>query len=245
MLATLRTVLVSIPAVSVYTLVCGSVSLLLALVFRSGEPSHRVARLWAWLILKTCGVKVSISGLDNVEPDATYVFAANHQSLFDIPILFAHLPMSFRILYKQSLNAVPFLGWHLFLSGHISVDRGNPVRAHQSIERAAEHVGGGTSVVIFPEGTRSFDGSLGRFKPGSFWLAVKAAVPVVPVTICGSWKVMSRGRVTVRPGTVRVHVDRPILTQALDEDSVRCLSRTVREVVGRNYGQSPLPASSS
>jgi 1-acyl-sn-glycerol-3-phosphate acyltransferase len=231
---TLRTALWFIPAVSLYTIVCGSVSFVLALVFRSGGPSHQVARFWAWLILKTCRVKVSVSGTENLESEHVYVFASNHQSLFDIPILFVHLPIAFRILYKQSLNLIPFLGWHLFVSGHIAVDRANPVRARKSLERAAARIRK-MSVAIFPEGTRSTDGSLGRFKYGGFLLAVRAGVPIVPVTISESWRVMKRGEVTVHPRTVRVAVDKPLPVTEWDEQSVAELAQAVREVVKGNY----------
>jgi 1-acyl-sn-glycerol-3-phosphate acyltransferase len=233
--AKLRTIVWFIPLVSLYTIICGSLSLLLALVARSGEPSHQVARLWAWLILKTCGIKVSIDGLEHLDRRQTYVFASNHQSLFDIPILFAYFPLSFRILFKRSLLRIPFLGWHLWLCGHVPVDRENPVRARQSLDRAAEHIRRTGSVAIFPEGTRSRDGSIGRFKYGSFLLAIRAGVPVIPVTISESWRVMERGKVTVHPGRVRVYVDRPVPVDRFDEQSASELSQAVREIVIGNY----------
>lgn len=236
----LRTLFFYIPAVGLYTILCGSVSFVLALVFRSGEPSHQVARMWTWLILRTCGVKVSVDGLENIDHDRTYVFASNHQSLFDIPILFTHLPVSFRILFKQSLLGIPFLGWHLWIAGHIPVDRSNPVRARRSLERATEHIRRKGSIVVFPEGTRSPDGSIGRFKHGSFTLAIRAGVPVVPVTISESWRIMERGKVTVRPGTVKVHVDRPVSVERYDPNSVDELARTVRERILGNYQASPV-----
>jgi 1-acyl-sn-glycerol-3-phosphate acyltransferase len=235
----LRTLFVFIPLVSIYTIVCGSVSFVLALVFRSGDPAHYVARFWAWLILKTCGIKVLIDGLEHIDRSQTYVLASNHQSLFDIPILFAYLPISFRILFKKSLLQIPFLGWHLWVSGHIPVERENPVRARQSLERAVEHIRKKGSVAVFPEGTRSRDGSVGRFKQGSFLLAIRAGVPVVPVTISESWRVMERGKVTVHPRTVRVYVDRPMPIDGFDERRAVALSQGVRDVVIRNYGRTP------
>ncbi len=237
MLATLRTVLISIPLVSLYTIVCGAISIVLGMIFRSGGPSHWLARTWSWLILTTCGVRVSLTGLENLEKDRHYIFAANHQSIYDIPILFAWLPFSFRILYKESLNRVPFMGWHLYFCGHISVDRSNPVRARQSLERAAKKIQRGTSVVIFPEGTRNENGSIGRFKQGSFLLAIKSGVPVVPITISESWRIMKKGEVTVHPGTVTVHVERPISVQGLKEESATAvaLAKQVHDIVASNY----------
>lgn len=230
----LRTIVWFIPLVTVDTIVCGAVSLVLAVLFRSGEPSHRVASLWARLILEICRVKVEVDGAENLEPDRTYVVASNHQSLFDTPIVFAYLPISFRILYKKSLNRIPFLGWHLFLSGHIGVERENPSKARESLEHAAERIRNGTSVVVFPEGTRSYDGTMRTFKKGSFRLAIKARTPVVPMTIIDSHRVMRRGEVTVHPRTVKLVIDCPISVDGLDEERADELTQQVRGVVARN-----------
>jgi 1-acyl-sn-glycerol-3-phosphate acyltransferase len=231
-----RTLFWFIPLVTVYTVVCGAISLVLAAIFRSGGPSHRIASRWAWLILKTCRVHVEVEGQENLCPGGTYVLASNHQSLFDTAILFAHLPLSFRILYKKSLNRIPFLGWHLFLSGHIGVERENPVKARESLDHAAERIRRGTSVVVFPEGTRSYDGVMRAFRKGSFRLALKAATPIVPLTIDGSHLVMRRGRVTVYPGKVKLTIGEPIPVDGLSEADAAALSERVRDVVRRNLG---------
>lgn len=231
-----RTLFWFIPLVAIYTVICGATSLVLAAIFRSGDPSHRVASVWAWLILKTCGVRVDVEGRENLRPGCTYVLASNHQSLFDTPILFAYLPLSFRILYKKSLNRIPFLGWHLFLSGHIGVERENPVKARESLDHAAERIRRGTSVVVFPEGTRSYDGVMRAFRKGSFRLALKAATPIVPLTIDGSHLVMRRGRVTVYPGKVKLTIGEPIPVDGLSEADAAALSERVRDVVRRNLG---------
>jgi 1-acyl-sn-glycerol-3-phosphate acyltransferase len=229
----LRTLFWFIPLVTLYTTVCGSVSMALAIVFRSGRPSHRVASLWSWLILKTCMIRVEVEGAENLEPGQTYVLISNHQSLFDTPILLAYLPVSFRFLYKKSLNRIPFLGWHLFLSGHIGVERKNPTKARESLDHAAHKIRSGTSVVLFPEGTRSYDGLMRPFKRGSFRLALKAATPVVPMTIVDSHLVMKRGRVTVYPRTVKLIIDRPVSVEGLEEEDAGKLLDTVRAVVSR------------
>lgn len=227
----LRTLVWFIPLVTVNTIVCGTVSLVLAVFFRSGEPSHRVASFWARLILEICRVKVEVEGAENLDPSRTYVVASNHQSLFDTPIVFAYLPISFRILYKKTLDRIPFLGWHLFLSGHIGVARENPSKARESLEHAAKRIRNGTSVVVFPEGTRSYDGVMRAFKKGSFRLAIKARTPVVPMTIIDSHRVMRRGRVTVYPRTVKLVIDQPISVEDLDEEQADELMQNVRAVV--------------
>jgi 1-acyl-sn-glycerol-3-phosphate acyltransferase len=179
-------------------------------------------------------VRVEIEGAENLERGRTYIVASNHQSLFDTPIVFAYLPISFRILYKKSLNRIPFLGWHIFMSGHIGVERENPTKARESLEHAAERIRGGTSVVVFPEGTRSYDGAMRAFKKGSFRLAIKAGVPIVPMSIIDSHLVMKRGRVTVYPKTVKLVIDEPIPTAGLDEERAGALMDQVRAVVSRN-----------
>jgi 1-acyl-sn-glycerol-3-phosphate acyltransferase len=176
-------------------------------------------------------VKVEVFGTDRLTRGTTYVLASNHQSLFDTPIVFACLPLSFRILYKRSLNRIPFLGWHLFLSGHIGVERQNPTKARESLERAAVRIRNGTSVVVFPEGTRSYDGKMGNFKKGSFRLAIKANTPVVPLAIANSHLVMRRGEVTVYPRTVQLHIGEPISVEGMGEDDAGALSNRVRAIV--------------
>ncbi|HTL44699.1 MAG TPA: lysophospholipid acyltransferase family protein [Vicinamibacterales bacterium] len=228
-LAWWRTVVVLIPAISIYTIVCGSVSLASTLFDRSGNVAHRCARAWAWLILKTSGVRVSVRGLERLDRSRSYVFAANHQSIYDIPIVFTALPFQLRIVAKQSLGRIPFMGWHLHLAGHLLVDRSRPGAG--VVKKMARLIGEHHSLIVFPEGTRSIDGSVQRFKGGSFALAVEAGIPVVPITIVGSCRVMTKGQVTVRPGAVALTIHDPIDTADVGRDGVRELSDRVRQIV--------------
>jgi 1-acyl-sn-glycerol-3-phosphate acyltransferase len=220
-----RTVFYLIPAVTVYTIVLGTASLLSSLVDPSGGLGHRCAQAWSWLILKTTGVRVAVTGLDKLDPGRSYVFAANHQSIYDIPIVFASLPYQLRIVAKDSLGRIPFLGWHLRRTGHLLVDRSKPGAA--VVKKMARLVGERRSLIVFPEGTRSVDGTVARFKGGSFMLALEAGVPIVPVSIAGSRHVMRKGRLMVCPGEVTVTVHSPIETAAVTRDAVRDLSKTV------------------
>lgn len=225
----LRTVFFLIPAISVYTIVCGSISLLSTFVDRSGDFAHRCARVWAWLILKTSGVRVTVSGLERLDRSRSYVFAANHQSIYDIPIVFTALPYQLRIVAKQSLGRIPFMGWHLHLAGHLLVDRSRPGAG--VVKKMARLVGARHSLIVFPEGTRSVDGTIQRFKGGSFALAVEAELPVVPITIVGSRHVMTKGQLIVRPGAVSVTIHDPIETADVPRDGVREMADRVRDVV--------------
>jgi 1-acyl-sn-glycerol-3-phosphate acyltransferase len=220
-----RTVFYLIPAVTVYTIVLGTASVLSSLVDPSGGLGHRCAQAWSWLILKTTGVRVAVTGLDKLDPGRSYVFAANHQSIYDIPIVFASLPYQLRIVAKDSLGRIPFLGWHLRRTGHLLVDRSKPGAA--VVKKMARLVGEQRSLIVFPEGTRSVDGTVARFKGGSFMLALEAGVPIVPISIGGSRHVMRKGRLMVCPGEVTVTVHSPIETAAVTRDAVRDLSKTV------------------
>jgi 1-acyl-sn-glycerol-3-phosphate acyltransferase len=224
-----RTVFYLIPAVTVYTVVLGTASVLSTLVDRRGNFGHRCARAWSWLILNTTGVQVSVEGLDRLDPSRSYVFASNHQSIYDIPILFASLPFQLRIIAKESLGRIPFMGWHLRRTGHVLVDRSRPgagvVRKMARLARA------GHSLIVFPEGTRSTDGTVGRFKGGPFVIALQAGLPVVPITVVGSRHVMFRGDLMVRPGRVTVIVHDPIDTAAVPREQAREFATAVRDIV--------------
>jgi 1-acyl-sn-glycerol-3-phosphate acyltransferase len=224
-----RTVFFLIPAIAVYTIVLGTISLLSAFVDRRGIFAHHCARVWSWLILATTGVDVDASGLDRLDPRASYLFAVNHQSIYDIPIVFWTLPLQMRILAKASLGRFPFLGWHLARTGHVLVDRHNP--GPQIFRRVRALMHAGVSLMVFPEGTRSVDGRIGRFKGGIFLMAIEAGLPVVPVALDGSRFVMRKGRLMTCPGHVTLKVLEPIPTAGLSREAARELAERVRAAV--------------
>ena len=224
-----RTVFFLIPAISVYTVVLGTASLVSSLFDRRGDFGHKCARAWSWLILKTSGVQVEVAGLDRLDPSRSYIFAANHQSIYDIPILFVSLPVQIRILAKESLGRIPFMGWHLRRTGHVLVDRSKSGAG--IMKKMARLVRQRHSLILFPEGTRSTDGSVARFKGGSFLIALEAGLPVVPISIQNSRHVMFRGRLMVCPGRVTVTVHEPIDTTGVPRNAVREFSVRVHDVV--------------
>ena len=225
----LRTVFFLIPAVSLYTIVLGTLSLLSTLVDRSGNFAHKCARAWSWLILKTSGVEVTVQGLERLDPSRSYVFAANHQSIYDIPILFASIPFQLRIISKASLGRIPFMGWHLRRTGHVLVDRSKP--GASVVKKMARLAAAGHSLIVFPEGTRSTDGSVGRFKGGPFVIALQAGLPVVPLSLVGSRHVMFKGELMVRPGRVTLIVHDPIDTAGVPREFAREFATSVHDVV--------------
>jgi 1-acyl-sn-glycerol-3-phosphate acyltransferase len=227
-----RTVFFLIPAIGVYTIVLGTISILSSLVDSSGDVGHRCARAWARLVLRTTGVRVTVRGVEGLDPDRSYVFASNHQSIYDIPIVFTSIPLQLRIVAKASLGNVPFLGWHLRRTGHLLVDRRNPGAG--VVKKMARLVRGATSLIVFPEGTRSVDGSVARFKGGMFLVAIDAGLPVVPVSIAGSRHVMRKGRVMTCPGHVTITIHEPIPTTGVGREGARDLAERVRDLVLRD-----------
>jgi 1-acyl-sn-glycerol-3-phosphate acyltransferase len=225
-----RTVFFLIPAISVYTIVLGTLSLGSSLFEKRGYFAHWCARTWSRLILRTTGVRVEIEGLERLVPGRTYLFVANHQSIYDIPILFWSLPYQLRIIAKESLGRFPFLGWHLQRTGHMLVDRRRPDRT-AIFSWASRLTSAGLSLIVFPEGTRSRGGRVGRFKRGSFHLALEAGMPVVPMSVIGSRHVMLKGRLATYPGHVRLVVHEPIDTSTLTGADPRAFGERVRQVI--------------
>ncbi|MCC7127166.1 MAG: 1-acyl-sn-glycerol-3-phosphate acyltransferase [Acidobacteria bacterium] len=229
----IRTVFFLIPMIGIYTIVLGILSIGSSVFDRRGYFAHGCARLWSWLILATTGVEVAVEGLERLERGRTYVFVANHQSIYDIPVIFWWIPFQLRIIAKESLGRFPMLGPHLKRTGHMLVDRSRPDRSG-IFGWANALTSKGLSLIVFPEGTRSADGRVGMFKGGSFYLAVQAGLPIVPLSIVGSRHVMRKGRLTTKPGFVRLIVHEPIETAANPDPAtteVRDLARRVREIV--------------
>jgi len=215
-----RTVFFLIPAISVYTIVLGAASIVSSLFDRRGHSAHTCARAWSWLILRTTGVRVAVEGLDRVVPGETYVFISNHQSIYDTPVIFASLPHQLRIIAKTSLARFPVLGWHLRRGGHLFVDRQHPDRAG-ILRRWRALVSEGLSLIIYAEGTRSADGRVGRFKAGSFLLAIQAGLPIVPLAVIGSRQVMPKGRLRTEPADVRLIIHDPIAPPAISNPTIQ------------------------
>jgi 1-acyl-sn-glycerol-3-phosphate acyltransferase len=225
-----RTVFFLIPAISVYTIVLGTLSLGSSLFERRGYFAHWCARTWSRLILSTTGVQVDVRGLERLVPGRTYVFVSNHQSIYDIPILFWSLPYQLRIIAKKSLGRFPFLGWHLRRTGHMLVDRRRPDR-DAIFGWASRLTSQGLSLIVFPEGTRSSYGRVGRFKRGSFYLALEGGLPVVPISVIGSRHVMLKGRLATYPGRVQLVVHDPIDTTGLAGTDPRTFAERIHQIV--------------
>jgi 1-acyl-sn-glycerol-3-phosphate acyltransferase len=215
-----------IPIFVVATIIMGFFSSIVSLIDRSGRTSHYFAKYWSRFTFAGVGIRVHLHGVENIPKDRAVIFAANHQSTMDIPAMFGWLPVQFRIMAKQVLFLIPFLGWHLFLSGNIPIDRKNARKAFGSVFKASTLLKSGISLLVFIEGTRTRDGRLQRFKRGSFTLAKKLAVPIVPVAIQGTFDLMPAWAWTSKGGDVQIHILPPIDVSA--ESDVTQLSSEVR-----------------
>jgi 1-acyl-sn-glycerol-3-phosphate acyltransferase len=216
MFQTVWAALVTDPLIVLATILFASVSVAVSFCDATGRRQARIAVAWSRTLLRIVGIRVRVEGLDNISPDGVYVFASNHVSYMDTPVVLGNVPVQFRFLAKKGLFMIPFLGTHLQRAGHIPVFRGNARQNLKTLGMAAETVQKRSiSLLIFPEGGRTHDGVLGPFSEGAAYIAIKAGVPLVPLTLSGTRAVLPFGSGTPRPGRVRMVIGKPILTEGL------------------------------
>jgi 1-acyl-sn-glycerol-3-phosphate acyltransferase len=217
------------------TVLFGGLAIISAFLSKSGNLPHLFARAWARSILWVSGVNVSVKGVEHIETDRSYIFMANHQSNFDIPVLLGCLPVQFRWLAKAELFRIPLFGPAMRGCGYISIDRTNRKSAFRSLEQAAKTIREGTSVIIFPEGTRSSDGKIKTFKKGGFVLTLNAGVPIVPLVISGTWSVMPRSDLRIRPGRVTLEILPPVDTSQYTRRNKELLMDRIRDLLCEHF----------
>ncbi len=209
------------------------------LVIKLGQPQDKAQwapRTWARTLAWGTGCSLKVTGRNNIQPGVAYVFASNHISALDIPFLQSVLPSNFRWLAKKELFKIFLFGPAMASMGYIPLDRSDRRAAMQSVQDAAARISGGASVVIFPEGTRSQDGSLGEFKSAGLSLAIKAEAPVIPVAIKGLHQVMPPHRLMIRPGPVEMIFAEPIPTLGMKMKDRGDLAQQVRQKVAEMLG---------
>jgi len=231
----LRSFCVFVPLVYLYTLVLGVLSLLSSLFDRGGRVQHEFARLWSRLILKTGFVPLHVEGLENIDPARPAVYAANHLSALDIPVLLAAIPGQFRIMAKKELFRYPVLGWHLKRSGQIPIVFGDPHASVASLKRAGRALRKGLPLMVFPEGGRSPSGQLQPFMGGAFFAAIAEQVPVIPVAIVGTYELLPMNSFHALPGPVDMIIGQPIPTTGMRLRDMDKLAAQVREAIAEMY----------
>lgn len=216
--------------IALFTLLVGSLIVLLALFDRKGKLAYHLSRVWTWLVLGASGIRLNVQGLEHLDPRRPYIFMANHQSNMDIPVLVRSLSkFQLRWIAKRELVLVPIFGWALWGSRHILVARGDPSEARATLRKARKKLEEGSSIILFPEGTRSADGKLLPFKRGGFLLALTSKAPVVPVTLNGSGMVLPRGDWRIRAGEIEVIIGEPV---SLEHHKMENLSRLLDQIRG-------------
>lgn len=217
----------------VITSVMGLLSLLSSLFDSTGELQHRIASRWGRMLMGVFQLELRLSGGANLYADQAYVFASNHFSLIDTPLMFGLMPHPFRVLARDGLWKIPFIGWHLNRAGHLPVNRTNPRIAARNISFAADKVRAGRSILIFPEGGRRRGESMRPFKTGAAHIAIQAGVPIVPIALVGTRSILPPGSLHLRPGVAELRIGTPIPTNGSGGVGAKALTEQVRQAIAR------------
>ncbi len=218
------------PLLIVTTFICGTLAIIVSLISttRAGGFS---AVLWARINSFFTPMTVNVAGAENIEPGVSYVIVANHQSQYDIYVLYGWLGIDFKWVMKKELEKIPVLGLACKVLGHIYIDRSDSKGAVETINAAKAKIVNGTSVVFFPEGSRSSDGLLKPFKKGAFRMAIDLGLPVLPVTISGTRKILPKGSIDLKPGGVTMTIHQPISVKGYHEENITELMDKTRMII--------------
>ena len=234
-LSRLRSYFILDPLVWLYTLVLGILALPGGLFDRNGRRLHWFSRTWSWLIMKTILSPVKVTGLDKIDTTKPHVYAVNHASAMDIPVLYVNLPIQFRIVFKKELLSYPIVGWQLKRSGQVCIDQQKPTNSIAAIRSAVKSLKGGMPLVIYPEGGRTPDGEIKPFLPGAFFLAIKAQVDIVPVALIGTFELLPMNTYHIKCRPLEMRVGEPISTAGLTMRDLEAVSEKVRKAMEELY----------
>ena len=226
-----------VPLILSLTAVMATLSLIVSVADEGAKRQSWCARLWSRMLLRISRVQVRVRGLDKLDPGGAYLFAANHLSMFDIFAFLGCIPFDFRFVAKASLFQWPFVGWYLKRAGNIRVDRRRPRQTLRAFRAAGHQIRSGSSIVIFPEGMRTWGKRVAPFKRGSFLLARQTGASVVPVTIVGSHRRLPRGSVLIQPGRMEMIIHEPIPKDRYRNLKLDALARQVRRTIVESYRQ--------
>lgn len=223
--------LVYVPIAVLATLICAVLAILLALLFSPRLANQTVAVAWCHILTWLAPVRVVVEGMEHVDSEQSYVVVANHQSQFDIPVIYGYCGLDLRWVMKAELRKVPFIASGCRAIGHIFVNRSDPDQAREAINVAVARLRPGTGLLFFAEGTRSRSGQLLNFKKGAFRVAIDQQMPVLPMTVVGTRDVMPADSIRIRPGTVRLRIHPPIATAGMSVKDLGQLRDGVRDVI--------------
>ena len=209
--------------------------ILVSFVTAGGDTVHKIGRIWAKCILALSNIRVTVKGFSNLKPGRSYIYMANHMSNFDIPVLQAYLPVQFRWLAKAELYKIPVFGYAMKRAGYISIDRSDRKSAIESLNKAVNIIRDGISVVIFPEGTRSRTHNIQPFKKGGFFLAVDSGVPIIPIIIHGTERIMPKKQMLIKPGNVTLEIAKPINSSDYTRKTKNDLMDKVRYIFLKSF----------
>ena len=210
--------LIAFPLLLVLTIVTALATILLSPLFPNKRFSYFPARWWGRAFCYLLFIKVKLIGLEKLNPQQSYVIVCNHQSIYDVFVVYGWLPMIFKWLMKAELRKIPLVGKACADAGHIFIDRSNAVTAKHSIEQAEKQLKNGNSVAIFPEGTRTYNGEMCKFKRGAFLIATDLHLPILPLTLRGCYERLPRNTVNVVPGTIEIIIHQPIDVNSYGDD---------------------------
>jgi 1-acyl-sn-glycerol-3-phosphate acyltransferase len=225
------------PLMAISTAFFGCISLICGLWDKSGRQQHVVARLWARTLLRISLSPVTLIGAEKLNPSQPAVYASNHLSYMDTPVLFAKLPFQFRILAKQALWKIPFVGWYLHRSGQVPIDASSPRSAIAGLLRGVKALKSGLPLFVFPEGARSPDGTLHPMASGCAFMAIRAGVPLVPLALVGTYQLLPIHVYALRPRPLKIIVGDPIATTNLTTKDADALTARLFEAINAMYQQ--------
>jgi 1-acyl-sn-glycerol-3-phosphate acyltransferase len=223
----------------VATLLTALATIIGSFCFGSSFWGYYPGMLWSRFLCLITWQRVSVQGREHLCPDQSYIFTPNHQGSFDIFLIYGYLGMPFSWVMKEELRRIPFVGAACEYAGHIYINRTNPLSIKQTLATAKERLQGGRSVVIFPEGSRTRTGKMGRFKRGAFLIATDLQLPVVPVTIDGSYTTLTKGNWFVKPNRLKLIIHPPLSTQGLSDSDIPGLLEQTRRVIAESLNETP------
>ncbi|MFI3296450.1 MAG: lysophospholipid acyltransferase family protein [bacterium] len=234
-LVALYSIFIFYPIGIVITVLCALATILMVPIWGDSRCSYYPGIFWARALMFIALIKINVVGKENFDPKKSYVFMSNHQSMLDIFLIYGWLNSKFKWIMKKELRKMPFVGKACAMMGHIFVDRSSAIKAKQSIQKAKEQLVGGTSIVVFPEGTRTKTGEIGKFKRGAFSIAKDTHIPIIPMTIIGAYECVSSKEFCIKPGKITLVIHPEVNTENITNENFHQLVSDVRDQINSAF----------